>query len=234
MTINNPTPNDEVLIKNPNPDYIRQLIWTLEVGEDETPHIQAFLRLQRQQRLSFVKKLFPRGHFKSITADEYKNSCIAYAQKEDDTTASYHINTLNEPIPDCVMFLSRCVALSLEDVERKEENAKEWIRLRYNEKDLLLKLEYHERSEVVKRPLNAKLIVSPTYSRVKKLYLREITENIITGLYIQDATTSEEQPDSELHETESIDGVSEDYEEEDENECETDEGTDSSSESSYQ
>jgi len=228
MTINNPEPNDEVLVQNPNPDYIRQLIWTLEVGEDGTPHIQAFLRLQKQQRLSFVKKLYPRGHFKSITSDCYKQSCIAYAQKTDETTASSHVITMNEPVPDCVMFLSKVVKMCVEDAYLSIDlEPKEWIRLHYNQDKMIRELEFYERQEVVRRPLNAKLIVSPTYSRVKKLYLQEITENIISQLHIQDATTSEEQQDSELHETITIDGVSEEEQEEDD--CETDEGTDYSS-----
>jgi hypothetical protein len=62
---------------------------------------------------------------------------------------------------------------------------------------------------------------------VKKLYLQEITENIISQLHIQDETTSEEQQDSELHETITLDGVSEEEQEEDDSE--TDEGTDYSS-----
>jgi len=228
MTINNPEPNDEVLVQNPNPDYIRQLIWTLEVGEDGTPHIQAFLRLQKQQRLSFVKKLYPRGHFKSITSDCYKQSCIAYAQKTDETTASSHVITMNEPIPDCVMFLSKVVKMCVEDAYLSIDlEPKEWIRLHYNQDKMIRELEFYERQEVVRRPLNAKLIVSPTYSRVKKLYLQEITENIISQLHIQDETTSEEQQDSELHETLTLDGVS--SEEEDcEEDCETDGSTDAS------
>lgn len=234
MTINNPEPNDEVLVQNPNPDYIRQLIWTLEVGEDGTPHIQAFLRLQKQQRLSFVKKLYPRGHFKSITSDCYKQSCIAYAQKTDETTASSHVITMNEPVPDCVMFLSKVVKMCVEEAYLSIDlEPKEWIRLHYNQDKMIRELEFYERQEVVRRPLNAKLIVSPTYSRVKKLYLQEITENIISQLRItQDADDYEGEGtgESELHETITIDGTSSEEEEGDEDDSETDGSTDGSSE----
>ena len=86
MTLNNPTDSEMVLIRNPNEKYIRQFVWTPEEGEETgTPHIQGWLRLQRNQSLSFLKKLYPRAMFKGIEKDEYNENTHNYAQKNDGT-----------------------------------------------------------------------------------------------------------------------------------------------------
>jgi hypothetical protein len=134
---------------------------------------------------------------------------------------------MNEPVPDCVMFLSRVVEMALEETHKGIDlEPKEWIRLHYNQDKMFRELEFYERQEVVRRPLNAKLIVSPTYSRVKKLYLQEITENILSRITIN-ADDDQREGTGETHDDEAIttDGVSEE-ETNEESECETDEGTD--------
>lgn len=100
MTWNNPDDTAFVLIRNPNSKYVRECVWTLEEGEQGTPHIQAWIRLQRNQTLAFVKKLYPGGHFKYIAKDEYNENTHTYAQKNDETTRGAHIITLNDPIPN--------------------------------------------------------------------------------------------------------------------------------------
>lgn len=99
MTWNNPDDRMMVLIRNPNQKYVRECVWTLEEGEQGTPHIQAWLRLQRNQTLSFVRKLYPGGHFKPCAKDEYNENTHTYAQKQDETTRGYHVITINDPIP---------------------------------------------------------------------------------------------------------------------------------------
>jgi len=86
-----------------------------------------------------------------------------------------------------------------------------------------------ERLAVVKRPSVAKLLVSPTYTRVKKLYLREITKNII----LEEYTQYEDADDIQVETSDEQEGSSEegtDSGEEDQEGSETEQGTDSGSE----
>jgi len=233
MTLNNPDENEMVLIRNPNSEYIRQLIWTPEAGEDEgTPHIQAYIKLMRPQRMSFIKKLYPRGHFKSITSDEYKHNCSHYAQKDDNTTIGAHVITYNEQIPDVVQFLRKVVeeALCLDVKAEKCQTPKDFIDT-YYDRDMPRYMDASERKAIVARPSVAKLIVSPTYARIKKLYLREIVQNVVEQYY-KNADDNERERTGETDDVQSvtISCVSEE-EEDEEDECETDEGTDCGSES---
>jgi hypothetical protein len=224
-----------VMIKNPQSEYIRQLIWTAECGEEEeTPHIQAYIKLMKQQRMSFVKKLYPRGHFRSITSDEYKKNCSDYAQKDDPTTIGHHVLTYNEQIPDVVAFLRTMVEASLDAELNREimpDTPKDWLDTYYEEKPILRDIDKQERKAIIKQPMRAKLVVSPTYSRIKKLYLREIVENVVECKYKQDADDNERERtgESELHQTVTIDCASSE-EEDGEEDSETDEGSDASSE----
>lgn len=230
MTLNNPDENEMVLIRNPNPEYIRQLIWTPEEGDEEgTPHIQAYIKLMKQQRMSFIKKLYPRGHFKSITSDEYKKNCSDYAQKDDHTTVGAHVITYNEQIPDNVQFLRTMIseAISIDTTGPKCEDQEHWMDTYFHTNDIIKSLDIAERSAVKKRPSVAKLIVSPTYARVKKLYLREITENILMSFYYRNADDNEGEGtgESELHQTVSISCAGSE-EEDSEEDSQTDGGSD--------
>lgn len=236
MTINNPDENDMVLVRNPNPEYIRQLVWTPEIGEDGTPHIQGYVKLMKQQRMSFIKKLYPRGHFKSITADEYKHNCSHYAQKDDKTTIGSHVITYNEQIPDVVQFLrsmleeaSGCDPIN----DNQPDTAEAWMDHWFNPREILNKVLEVERRAVAKRPSVAKLLVSPTYTRVKKLYLREITENIVHALYHNNADDNQGEGTGETTDYQSvtIGSIGEEDQEQEDGLSETDQGTDSGSES---
>jgi len=88
LTINNPTENDFVLIRNHNEKYVRQTDWTLEKGETE--HIQAYVRLHRNNTMTMMKKLYPRAHFTGLSTDEYELNMKNYATKEDVTTVGAH------------------------------------------------------------------------------------------------------------------------------------------------
>jgi len=227
MTINNPTPNDWVLVQHYNGEYIRTIVHTLEEGGEETEHIQAWFKLMRQQRLSFVKKLFPRGHFKPITSDEYNRNCREYAQKNDETTRGAHVIHYNETIPDVVQFLRKMVeeALCLDRNYEKCATPKDFIDT-YYDRDMPRYMDEAERKAIVARPFVAKLIVSPTYARIKKLYLREIVQNVVDQYYKNaDDDEREGGGESELHQAVSIDSAS--SEEEDcEEDSEADEGSD--------
>lgn len=226
MTLNNPDENEMVLVRNPNPEYIRQIIWTAEVGEEGTPHVQAFVKLMKQQRLSFIKKLYPRGHFKSITADEYKHNCSHYAQKDDDTTIGSHVITYNEQIPDVVQFLRSIVEESMGVNLMREEmpiDKEHWLEAYYYEGEMLDDMRRAEKKAVIKRPSVAKLLVSPTYTRIKKLYLREITENILDAFYYkQNADDNTGQGTGETSDDESVATGSTSEEEEEQQEGDED------------
>lgn len=199
MVINNPTENDYALVRNGYPDYVRELVWTTEVGKDGTEHIQAYVKLQRSQRMSFIKKLFPRGHFKPIDKAEYDLNTRRYAQKDDDTTAGQHRQTFNDPIPANDTLLYQVVLWTLgshnkwleqlfngsdtntlplcvfTDFYEKEGDA-DW-------KHYLTRIKETERMMVRDKAHLEKLLVSPTYTRIKKDWLKEITYRTIKNAY---------------------------------------------------
>jgi len=236
MTLNNPDENEMVLIRNPNPEYIRQLIWTPEVGKEGTPHIQAYVKLMKQQRPSFIKKLYPRAHFRSITSDEYKHNCHDYAQKNDDTTIGSHVITYNEQIPDVVQFLRKMLEEACgcdPSHDNQPDNAEAWMSHWYRPNEILTRCLAAEKRAVAIRPTVAKLLVSPTYTRVKKLYMREIVENIVNALYHKDADDDQGTRSGETDDVQSvtISCASEEEEEYEEGGCTTNEGSDCGSES---
>lgn len=234
MTINNPDDNDMVLVRNPSPEYINQLIWTPEQGEDGTPHIQAYVKLMKQQRMSFIKKLFPRGHFKSITADEYKHNCKMYAQKDDKTTIGSHTITCNQQIPDVVQFLRSMLeeACGCDPTnDNQPDSPQAWMDHWYNGREILNNVLDVEKRAVAKRPMVAKFLVSPTYTRVKKLFTREIVENIVHALYHTNADDNEGEGTGETSDdqTESTGSTCEE-EDHEESDSETYQSTDDCSE----
>nr|WAE42920.1 MAG: replication associated protein [Cressdnaviricota sp.] len=199
MVINNPTETDYALVTRGYPDYVREMVWTREIGENGTEHIQAYVKLQRQQRMSFIKKLFPRGHFKAITRDEYSLNTKEYAQKDDPTTAGAHRQVYNEPIPAADTLLYRLVEEALKTGTGKyysklwDENTstldhpdkpnspfnldkEDWIRFTET-----LKLVEH--ATVRLQPRIEKILVSAQYKSIKKEWLRDIAMRIITTQY---------------------------------------------------
>lgn len=98
MTINNYDETDLALIQQGYPDNIRQIVYTLEVGKEGTPHIQAFIKMKRDCRLTHMKKLFPRGHFQYLDSSEYKLNAQRYAQKLDATAVSPATITNGDPL----------------------------------------------------------------------------------------------------------------------------------------
>lgn len=98
MTINNYDDTDLALLAQGYPDHIRQLVYTRERGKEGTPHIQAFIKMKRDCRLSHMKKLFPRGNFKFIDSSEYRLHAQRYAQKLDHTAEGPATITNGDPI----------------------------------------------------------------------------------------------------------------------------------------
>lgn len=161
MTINNYDDNDVVLVENGFPDYMRELVWQFEEGAEGTPHIQAWIKLQRQQRMSFVKKLFPRGHFKPITADEYIVNVKKYAQKTDDTKQSASVHRFNDPfhtIENLVKKVCERIYADYGSSMAELSDKRKWV----------------EREMVMEDYKMAKIFVSSTYMSMWKKFGHEM------------------------------------------------------------
>jgi len=234
-----------VLIRNPNQDYIRQLIWTAETGEEGTPHIQAYIKLIKQQRMSFVKKLFPSGHFQPITSPEYNRNAVDYAQKEDETTTGAHVNTMVDTIADPVYLLNRLLRTIIdkagdlsvydttESIFTALLNKPTFTPMKFPEK-LLHMVAEEERLLVRERPSICKLLVSAQYSKIKSEYIQTILKyNIDKYIQQRDANYNEGEGSgtSSDGESESISSASEEEEIDEEDCSQADEGFDSGGES---
>lgn len=217
MTINNPDENDYILVRNPNTEHIREIIWTPE--DAGTPHIQAFIKLMRQQRLSFVKKLFPKAHFTPITNDVYMLNSRNYAQKDDETTRGPHTITCNPVIPDAVGFLTQLIGEYVDDAPEEQELD--------DAAAVSVYLEEAERYHITCKPYLCKLVLSPIYAKAKKLYWKELLANRLNHA---DDNEREGTGESELHEAESTGSIDREEEEGDEAGSQTDGCTDSGSE----
>nr|ALE29667.1 replication associated protein [Lake Sarah-associated circular virus-21] len=176
MVINNPDDNDFVLIHNGHPDHCRELIHTLEKGENGTIHIQAWLKLQRQQRLSFVKKLFPRANFKPLTSDEYIRNAKSYAQKLDKTAQSPSIHVFQDPMITLESVMRKLVEYVVEDTAQKDYMdercpAQCWDRYKLHGDTIM-------RSMVVDDFRIAKVFVSDVFKKIWKDYGREVFVSI--------------------------------------------------------
>jgi len=217
ITINNPDENDYLIVQNPNPKYVREMVWTPEVGGEEgTPHIQGWIRLQRNQSQAFVKKIYPRAHLKPCRKDDYNENCHRYAQKNDDTTAGNHHITLNDPLPGSDTILYQVLDQS---AERAVGIYPEWSNLwgKYGSQmfmmhELSLKkldTDHIEREMITEKAGLEKLFISPTYEKMKAKYWREILFRIYT--HKQDASSEGIQTCTE--EEEGGSSVCEDHEE---------------------
>lgn len=168
MTINNYDETDLALVQQGYGDFVKQLVYTPERGEDGTPHIQAYIRLYRQQRLSYVKKLFPRGHFTALTSGEYKLNTQRYAQKQDATAEGPSVIT-NNPFPDPVVELIDV----LRAVRRTWlDPSVSWFNT--TEKDIMYYIQQEQHHRVAEKPSLAKFYVSAVYKSVKKDYWRSL------------------------------------------------------------
>jgi hypothetical protein len=199
LTINNPDENDYAIIRQGYPDYVRSLIHTTEVGHDGTPHIQGWMKLQRQQRLSFVKKLFPRAHFTPLTQAEHELNTRRYVQKEDETTAGAHTQTHNTPIPDAVTLLERycqrykdkIFEVADDETDNTNRYADALIRMSSDIGALRRYITEQERNDVTQKPSIAKLLVSPMYSKIKKEFLAQIFSHVWNKQDADDDETEE-------------------------------------------
>lgn len=183
MTINNPTETDGVLVRNPNEKYIRQLIWTPEVGADGTPHVQAWIRLQRNQTMTFVKKLYPRAHLRPITKDDYNENTHDYAMKNDDTTAGHHVISMNDPLPAVDTILYRVLHEMVLDHHVDSATIDQSNMLRWTK-------EVEDRLVSTRAGLE-KLFTSGTYDKMKRRFYNQIISRLLCKQDADDDTSSE-------------------------------------------
>lgn len=187
ITINNPDENDYLIVRNPNPKYVREMVWTPEIGGEEgTPHIQGWIRLQRNQSQAFVKKIYPRAHLKPCRKDDYNENCHRYAQKNDDTTAGNHHITINDPIPASDTILYKVLEQGFELMMERRS----FLRDHYEQggiKDVIQRIDVRglytdivERDMIMKTAGLEKIFISPAYEKMKSKYWREILIRIYT------------------------------------------------------
>lgn len=172
MVINNPTETDYALVRLGYTDHCREIVLTPEKGENGTPHIQAYIKLQRQQRLSFVKKLFPRANFKPLTSDEYIFNAKNYAQKQDKTATGSSVHIFHDPMVTLESVMRQLVADIIQDTSEKDymdERCPEqcWDRATHH-------LNSIKRQMVIEDFRYAKQFVSATFKTIWKEYGREV------------------------------------------------------------
>lgn len=189
VTINNPDENDLVLVRHPNEKYIRTFVYTHEQGKEGTPHIQGYMRLFRNQTLTFVKKLFPRASFKPLKKDDYELNTRNYVQKDDDTTRSPHIQINNAIETDALAMIMKV----LETYATEYPKTVERLRCRhmllddsYPQSDddeckyafLRDQIKNYENQMVEEKPYLARLFVSPSYDRMLQRFWRNFLWHI--------------------------------------------------------
>lgn len=164
MTINNYDDTDLALVQQGYPDHIRQLVYTLEEGDEGTPHIQAYIKMKRDCRLSQMKKLFPRGNFGFLPTSEYVLNTQRYAQKLDSTARSPAVITNGDPLHTIEGMVKQVMLRIIRDYDEEEDLgvARRWV-----ERDLVLE-DY----------TRAKTFVSSTY----KTMWREFGHDMLSSI----------------------------------------------------
>lgn len=165
MTINNYDSTDLALVQQAYPDHIRKLVYTLEEGTDGTPHIQAYIKMKRDCRLSHMKKLFPRGNFGFLPTSEYILNTERYAQKLDDTARSPAFITNGDPLHTIEGMVKQVVLRIIRDYDDNEEDLE--VVKRRAERDLVLE-DY----------TTAKIFVSSTYKQMWKEFGHDMLQGI--------------------------------------------------------
>jgi len=80
LTLNNPRPEDTAIFKSPKDLGVDLFSAQLEIGEEGTPHIQAFLYYKNPRSFDCMKKKFPSAHLEVV---KNKNKSYNYCKKED-------------------------------------------------------------------------------------------------------------------------------------------------------
>jgi len=159
MTINNYDDRDLALVRQGYPDDIRKLVYTLEEGENGTPHIQAYIHMKRTVRFSHMRKLFPGANFGTQTSAEWRLNQHNYAQKLDGTARSPAVIQNNDPLHTVEGSLRRVVEAMINDYpEESIEEARDKV----------------QRDMVIADYTMAKVFVSAVYKTMWKEFGHEI------------------------------------------------------------
>lgn len=225
-TLNNPDDNETALVHSlfeRASHAIKSNVFQHETGAEGTPHFQGLVTLQKQQRLSFVRKLLPRAHWTPCTKAEHIENMKAYVQKRDETSeGTTTTQQSNPPVMDALSLLRKMIQDSLQ-AEGHLLSYEEWsspdnaARIcaatdrrtyrRYCEEmrtgddghwDHFRKhLKRDELSLVEDDPYNAKVFIQPAYTRLKKDYLEQIYKHERVKHYtIEDAYDYESDTDA--------------------------------------
>lgn len=84
FTLNNPTDEEKLKLPRAPQDlwpHATHLVYQLEVGENNTPHIQGYVRFSRQRTLIQVRQLIHRAHFEHCKGTPLQN--YEYCTKEE-------------------------------------------------------------------------------------------------------------------------------------------------------
>lgn len=169
MTINNYDATDLALVQQGYPDHIRQIVYTLEEGEEGTPHIQAFIKMKRDCRMSHMKKLFPRGNFGAMDSSEWKLNQQRYAQKLDSTAKSPAVITNWDPLMTIEGVMKEVLLAIKRDMDYEEYSNKllDWMRPRMEKRFVERDYKY------------AKVFVSATYKAMWRDFGPSMYSNIV-------------------------------------------------------
>lgn len=202
FTLNNPTEDEMVIIRHVANDYLRQIIWTPEQGEDGTPHLQGWLKLHRQQRLSFMKKFLKRAHWVPLTNAEYIFNTKQYSQKQDETATGATVNTFYDALPSIENMIKRvaekCCRADLETVKNYCANT----RNTKSDRIAFMTLRKEQERELVEMDYKiAKVFVSATYNKMWEDWGNAMTFNIYSHFQSEsddDLSNSEEEDELEI------------------------------------
>lgn len=102
------------------PEFIKQCIWELEKGDADTPHVQGWLKLKLQQRMSYLRSHYlPRAHYTGMTTDEWNQNMKRYVQKQDSTAVGGVVQQRQE---QPVLFPAIAVEMIVEEIMALEED----------------------------------------------------------------------------------------------------------------
>lgn len=136
-TLNNHTDDEMRLIHDPPASVgIVHHVWTPERGENGTPHIQGYIKLRSQARMSHLKRHWlARANWGGLDSLEYRANTLKYVQKQDATATAATTQATNTTpllysamIPELVMkWIHEHTAFHW-DNDEDTPNWRRWIR----------------------------------------------------------------------------------------------------------
>jgi len=202
FTLNNPTPEEMTILEHVASEYLREIVWTPEKGKDGTPHLQGWIKLHRQQRLSFMKKFLNRAHWKPLTSAEYIFNAKHYAQKQDETSQGATIHRFYDALPSIENMIKRvaekCCNADIEIVK----NYCKHIRHTKTDRVAFMTLRREQERELVESDYRlAKILVSATYCKMWEEFGNAMLFNIYSHFQSESAddfADSEEEEELEI------------------------------------